>query len=670
MHYEYAVCLLTFACIQMVGIELGMLIGIIAAMFCFVISYSNLQSVSAVTVKSSTVIRTFEERSVLIANRGKVLTVSLSGYLFFGSAVKLLQEIKSKLVAAEDDGESVSSPLFEGDSVMRRDGYSPVANSVHGSATAVSPPPSVPRRLVQRGAGADVAGTAVDDGAVEKGSRSSTGAAAAAAAAAAAPSKSTSAFEGMTPLRQPVKQTSFMATSATLNQVSSYVNGGNTGASGAPLSYQQQQQPPSSLPPHHHGGHHHGSHHEGDAASSHAPMRMLFSSHSLRQKHIPTVYDLSADQIQSHYESWANAQKPALERKSTMSTAATERRHSMGSADLEMGPVSTSAASDGAQASSSSKPRANSSAAGATSAGIAAASASSPIPIVTERTSLLTAAITNSDAKKDRSQYTLGTSPALSSSLTSRGLEDVQEIRESSVFLQVWESQQQRKEQQRRRRSFSDLAGLATSPGHSENDLGGGRSSLGFNYDSQEHLEDLERANEQGPLLRGSSGSGKVAAAAASLATTSGKVNSRSAGKLPTAASSSSDVPRRQSSGNGASAASSNSNTHANTMVPTTSASVDGVIDQTAAASSQGTVTEYLILDFTGVMGVDATAARACFLTLVQFMRTANVTVVFAHLSKPVEDLLRAHNVLNDESVMIPNLDDALEWCEDQILVQ
>lgn len=147
MHYEYAVCLLTFVSIQMVGIELGMLIGVIAAMFSFVISYSNLQSVSAVTVKSSTVIRTFEERSVLIASRGKVLTVSLNGYLFFGSAVKLLQEIKSKLVAAEDDGISPNSGIPVTES-KREHGYSPSAtNSATDDNFIVSPPPTLPSKL-------------------------------------------------------------------------------------------------------------------------------------------------------------------------------------------------------------------------------------------------------------------------------------------------------------------------------------------------------------------------------------------------------------------------------------------------------------------------------------------------------------------------------------------
>jgi hypothetical protein len=41
------------------------------------------------------VIRTFEERATLIANRGKVVTITLKGYIFFGSAVKILEDVKS-----------------------------------------------------------------------------------------------------------------------------------------------------------------------------------------------------------------------------------------------------------------------------------------------------------------------------------------------------------------------------------------------------------------------------------------------------------------------------------------------------------------------------------------------------------------------------------------------
>ena len=46
-----------------------MLMGVLLATFSFVITYARLQTVSAASLKSSTVIRTFEERAVLIANR-------------------------------------------------------------------------------------------------------------------------------------------------------------------------------------------------------------------------------------------------------------------------------------------------------------------------------------------------------------------------------------------------------------------------------------------------------------------------------------------------------------------------------------------------------------------------------------------------------------------------
>jgi hypothetical protein len=73
----------------------GMFIGIMLAMASFVVSYSSSQTVSSAALQTSTVIRTFEERAALIAHRGKVVTITLKGYIFFGSAVKILEDIKS-----------------------------------------------------------------------------------------------------------------------------------------------------------------------------------------------------------------------------------------------------------------------------------------------------------------------------------------------------------------------------------------------------------------------------------------------------------------------------------------------------------------------------------------------------------------------------------------------
>lgn len=78
--------------------------------------------------------------------------------------------------------------------------------------------------------------------------------------------------------------------------------------------------------------------------------------------------------------------------------------------------------------------------------------------------------------------------------------------------------------------------------------------------------------------------------------------------------------------------------------------------------------TEFLILDFEGVFGVDATAIRSCFSMLAQIMRTSKVTLVFASLSEPLEARLRQNGVITNRDIAIPLLDDALEWCEEQIL--
>jgi MFS superfamily sulfate permease-like transporter/CRP-like cAMP-binding protein len=78
--------------------------------------------------------------------------------------------------------------------------------------------------------------------------------------------------------------------------------------------------------------------------------------------------------------------------------------------------------------------------------------------------------------------------------------------------------------------------------------------------------------------------------------------------------------------------------------------------------------TEFLVLDFLKVFGIDATATRSCFLMLSQLMRQAGVSVVFTNMRAHVESTLRANDVIAATDVVIPLLDDALEWCEEQIL--
>jgi SulP family sulfate permease len=94
--------------------------------------------------------------------------------------------------------------------------------------------------------------------------------------------------------------------------------------------------------------------------------------------------------------------------------------------------------------------------------------------------------------------------------------------------------------------------------------------------------------------------------------------------------------------------------------------------------------TRFFILDFERVRGVDATAVRSCFNATKQLLAQHGIPLVFASVPPAVERLLREHNVLTggkneegehdddglDGSLVFESVDKALEWCEDELLVE
>lgn len=78
-------------------------IGILAAIVAFTFSYAEAPAVVHPKVRHSSVVRTFEERTILNANIDKMVTVSLRGYIFFGSAVKIMKEIKDHVLKGHTD---------------------------------------------------------------------------------------------------------------------------------------------------------------------------------------------------------------------------------------------------------------------------------------------------------------------------------------------------------------------------------------------------------------------------------------------------------------------------------------------------------------------------------------------------------------------------------------
>ncbi|CAN0595841.1 unnamed protein product, partial [Laminaria digitata] len=62
------------------------------------VSLGQVPTVLTARLKASTVMRTFEERVILQAHREQTLVLELQGYIFFGSAVKILADVKQRIV--------------------------------------------------------------------------------------------------------------------------------------------------------------------------------------------------------------------------------------------------------------------------------------------------------------------------------------------------------------------------------------------------------------------------------------------------------------------------------------------------------------------------------------------------------------------------------------------
>ena len=144
---------------------------------------------------------------------------------------------------------------------------------------------------------------------------------------------------------------------------------------------------------------------------------------------------------------------------------------------------------------------------------------------------------------------------------------------------------------------------------------------------------------------------------------------------------------------NQAHAPSSSNGNHYHSILPSTHVTLPlRPIDPSPDTAAVVRKVEYVVIDFSQVIGVDATSARNCFLLLTKILHTAGVIVVYTEMSDAIEKLLVAHGVIATPSaddmgssmdfangknereqaagrgLVILSLDDALEWCEDSLL--
>lgn len=118
-----------------------------------------------------------------------------------------------------------------------------------------------------------------------------------------------------------------------------------------------------------------------------------------------------------------------------------------------------------------------------------------------------------------------------------------------------------------------------------------------------------------------------------------------------------------QSSGNGNGSASPTSLTSPPNEVPVQCLDGSELVD----GAGFGTPTEYLVLDFARVSGMDATAARSSFMILMQHCKRHGIKVLFVDVLPNIRWLL-LNNEICEENNFRPNADIALEFCENKLL--
>ncbi|TMW65111.1 hypothetical protein Poli38472_009278 [Pythium oligandrum] len=90
-------------------------------------------------------------------------------------------------------------------------------------------------------------------------------------------------------------------------------------------------------------------------------------------------------------------------------------------------------------------------------------------------------------------------------------------------------------------------------------------------------------------------------------------------------------------------------------------------LDGSPAEEAEGVPTEFVVMDFSRVCGMDATAAHSSFMILQQQCKRQGIIMLFADVLPEIQQLLRQNEIADDED-FFPTADIALEYCENQLL--
>ena len=100
---EFVLIWVTFICVLASELTIGLLIGALISMICFIFSYarSNIAEVLIIPSKRC-IVKTVDQRTVLEKFHNNWMAVKLSGYIFFGSAVNIGRNLVSLALAQRE----------------------------------------------------------------------------------------------------------------------------------------------------------------------------------------------------------------------------------------------------------------------------------------------------------------------------------------------------------------------------------------------------------------------------------------------------------------------------------------------------------------------------------------------------------------------------------------
>jgi SulP family sulfate permease len=124
---EYCIVWATFIAIQVVGIDFGIVLGVLVAIVSHVISTAQISSVNRVSMSSRAVWTPSDYK--LLHDHGynplypKIVTLEITGTVFFGSSLKLLERVSEEIVLNLSEEEVPDNVLLKSPKSPHRSSY-------------------------------------------------------------------------------------------------------------------------------------------------------------------------------------------------------------------------------------------------------------------------------------------------------------------------------------------------------------------------------------------------------------------------------------------------------------------------------------------------------------------------------------------------------------------